>query len=71
MGVMKSVGVDDETIQRFVDNVFLNLVRFDAFLHTQPHPARFTVGRMTVMLYVEFELDILHGELAHVFETGY
>jgi hypothetical protein len=56
---MKRVGIDNETVEGFVHNVFLGLVGFDAILHTQTYAIGFTVGRIAVMLDIEFKLDVL------------
>jgi hypothetical protein len=56
---MERVGIDDETVEGFVHNVFLGLVGFNTSLHTQTYTTGFTAGGITVMLDIEFKLEVL------------
>lgn len=42
-----------------MDDVILHLVGFDTLLHAQTHPSRVTTCRVTVMLSIKLEFQVL------------
>jgi hypothetical protein len=57
--VVKSMGVDEETIEGVVDDEVFCLIRFHTFLPTQAYPTGLAFGGITIMLNIEVEFDIL------------
>jgi hypothetical protein len=59
VGVMESMGVDDEPVDGIMLDIFFRIVGLDSFLHSEAIPGGSTSGSMTRMLGIEFKHEIL------------